>query len=100
MLMNKKVYMDYSATTYTKPEVLQEMLPYFTEHFGNPSSLYSMSDVPRKAVAKARERVAKAINAESNEIFFTAGGSESDNWILKGIAYANKTREIILLLLK
>ncbi|KZL94305.1 cysteine desulfurase IscS [Clostridium magnum DSM 2767] len=92
MLMNKKVYMDYSATTYTKPEVLEEMLPYFTEYFGNPSSMYSMSDVPRKAVTKARERVAKAINAESNEIFFTAGGSESDNWILKGIAYANKNK--------
>lgn len=92
MLMNKKVYMDYSATTYTKPEVLEEMLPFFTEYFGNPSSLYSMSDVPRKAVIAARGRVAKAINAESNEIFFTAGGSESDNWILKGIAYANKNK--------
>lgn len=89
---NKKVYMDYSATTYTKPEVLEEMLPYFTEHFGNPSSLYSMSDVPRKAVNTARERVAKAINAEKDEIFFTAGGSESDNWILKGIALAHKSK--------
>lgn len=91
-MSNKKVYMDYSATTYTKPEVLEEMLPYFTEHFGNPSSLYSMSDVPRKAVNTARERVAKAINAEKNEIFFTAGGSESDNWILKGIALAHKSK--------
>lgn len=91
-MSNKKVYMDYSATTYTKPEVLEEMLPYFTEHFGNPSSLYSMSDVPRKAVNTARERVAKAINAEKDEIFFTAGGSESDNWILKGIALAHKSK--------
>lgn len=90
--MNKKVYMDYSATTYTKPEVLEEMLPYFTEHFGNPSSMYSMSDAPRKAVNTARERVAKAINGEKDEIFFTAGGSESDNWILKGIAFANKNK--------
>lgn len=89
---NKKVYMDYSATTYTKPEVLEEMLPYFTEHFGNPSSLYSMSDVPRKAVNTARERVAKALNAEKDEIFFTAGGSESDNWILKGIALAHRNK--------
>jgi cysteine desulfurase len=89
---NKKVYMDYSATTYTKPEVLEEMLPYFTEYFGNPSSLYSMSDVPRKAVNTAREKVAKAINAEKDEIFFTAGGSESDNWILKGIALAHKNK--------
>lgn len=91
-MSNKKVYMDYSATTYTKPEVLEEMIPYFTEHFGNPSSLYSMSDVPRKAVNTARERVAKAINAEKDEIFFTAGGSESDNWILKGIALAHKSK--------
>ncbi|ADK14279.1 MULTISPECIES: cysteine desulfurase NifS [Clostridium] len=90
--MNKKVYMDYSATTYTKPEVLQEMIPYFTENFGNPSSLYSMSDVPREAINTARQRVAKAINADKNEIFFTAGGSESDNWILKGIAFANKNK--------
>ena len=90
--MNKKVYMDYSATTYTKPEVLEEMIPYFTENFGNPSSLYSMSDIPREAIDKARKRVAKAINADKNEIFFTAGGSESDNWILKGIAFANKKK--------
>ncbi|WP_063557241.1 cysteine desulfurase NifS [Clostridium ljungdahlii] len=90
--MNKKVYMDYSATTYTKPEVLQEMIPYFTENFGNPSSLYSMSDVPREAINTARQKVAKAINADKNEIFFTAGGSESDNWILKGIAFANKNK--------
>ncbi|AWI03894.1 cysteine desulfurase NifS [Clostridium drakei] len=90
--MNKSVYMDYSATTYTKPEVLKEMLPYFTEYFGNPSSLYSMSDAPRKAIDKARERVAKALNASKDEIFFTAGGSESDNWILKGIAFANKNK--------
>ncbi|WPC40786.1 cysteine desulfurase NifS [Clostridium sp. JS66] len=90
--MNKNVYMDYSATTYTKPEVLKEMLPYFTEYFGNPSSLYSMSDAPRKAIDKARERVAKALNASKDEIFFTAGGSEGDNWILKGIAFANKNK--------
>jgi cysteine desulfurase len=89
---NKKVYMDYSATTYTKPEVLEEMLPFFTEYFGNPSSLYSMADVPRKAIITARERVAKAINAERDEIFFTAGGSESDNWILKGIALAHQNK--------
>ena len=90
--MNKEVYMDYAATTYTKPEVLEEMIPYFTENFGNPSSLYSMSDIPRKAVDEARGKVAKAIDAEKNEIFFTAGGSESDNWILKGIAFGNKNK--------
>ncbi|WP_195923332.1 cysteine desulfurase NifS [Clostridium tepidum] len=90
--MNKQVYMDYSATTYTKPEVLEEMLPFFTENFGNPSSLYSFSDKTKRAVNIARERVAKAINAEKNEVFFTSGGSEADNWALKGIAYANKNK--------
>lgn len=90
--MNKQVYMDYSATTYTKPEVLEEMLPFFTENFGNPSSLYSFSDKTKKAVNLARERVSKALNAEKNEIFFTSGGSEADNWALKGIAYANKKK--------
>ncbi|AVQ37216.1 cysteine desulfurase NifS [Clostridium botulinum] len=90
--MNKQVYMDYSATTYTKPEVLEEMLPFFTEDFGNPSSLYSFSDKTKKAVNLARERVAKVLNAEKNEIFFTSGGSEADNWALKGIAYANKNK--------
>jgi cysteine desulfurase len=90
--MNKNVYMDYSATTYTKPEVLKEMIPYFTEYFGNPSSLYSMSDAPKKAINTARERVAKALNASKDEIFFTAGGSEGDNWILKGLAFANKNK--------
>lgn len=87
--MNKPIYMDYAATTFTKPEVLEEMLPYFTEHYGNPSSIYSLSRETKKAIDKARDRVAKAINADSNEIFFTGGGSEADNWALKGIAFAN-----------
>ncbi len=90
--MKKTVYMDYAATTYTKPEVLEEMLPYFTEFYGNPSSIYSMSRDTRKAIEKARERVAKAINATRDEIFFTGGGSEADNWAIKGIAYANKKK--------
>lgn len=87
--MNKPIYMDYAATTYVKPEVLSEMLPYFTERFGNPSSIYSLSRETAKAVDEARERVAKAINSDSNEIFFTGGGSEADNWALKGVAFAN-----------
>jgi cysteine desulfurase len=87
--MNKPIYMDYAATTYVKPEVLEEMLPYFTEHFGNPSSIYSLSRETRKALDLARDRVAKGINAETSEIYFTAGGSEADNWALKGIAFAN-----------
>lgn len=89
----KYVYMDYSATTFTKPEVLEEMLPYFTEKFANPSSkFYSISEEPRAAIDKARGRVANAINAEKDEIYFTAGGSESDNWAIKGIAFANKNK--------
>lgn len=87
--MDKKIYMDYAATTFTRPEVLSEMLPYFTEKFGNPSSLYSISRDTQMAIDKARERVAKAINAEKDEIFFTGGGSEADNWALKGIAFSN-----------
>lgn len=90
--MSKHVYMDYAATTYVKPEVLNEMLPYFTEYFGNPSSLYSISRETQMAIDNARGRVAKAINAEREEIFFTGGGSEADNWALKGIAFANRHR--------
>jgi cysteine desulfurase len=87
--MKKPIYMDYAATTYVKPEVLEEMLPYFTEHFGNPSSIYSLSRETRKAIDTARDRVAKAVNADTNEIYFTGGGSEADNWALKGVAFAN-----------
>lgn len=93
ILMNKKtIYMDYSATTYTKPEVLQEMLPYFTQYFGNPSSIYSISRDTKFAIDKARDRVSKAINAGRDEIYFTGGGSEADNWALKGVAFANRHR--------
>ena len=90
--MNKPVYMDYAATTFTKPEVLEEMLPYFTEFYGNPSSIYSISRETKKAIDKARVRVAKALNAEPQEIYFTGGGSEADNWAIKGIALANKNK--------
>lgn len=90
--MSKHVYMDYSATTFTKPEVLNEMLPYFTEYFGNPSSLYSIARDTNKAIQKSRDQIAKAISAKPEEIFFTGGGSEGDNWALKGIAFANKNK--------
>ena len=90
--MNKNVYMDYAATTYIKPEVIEEMMPYFTEYFGNPSSIYSLSRETKRAFDKARDRVSKAINAESNEIYFTSGGSEADNWAIKGVAFANKNK--------
>lgn len=84
--------MDYAATTYTKPEVLNEMLPYFTEFYGNPSSSYDISDEPKNAIKLARKRVAKAIGADENEVYFTNGGSEADSWALKGIALANKNK--------
>jgi cysteine desulfurase len=92
MEQNKIVYMDHAATTYVKKEVLEEMLPFFTENFGNPSSLYSLGRKTRAAIDKARERVAKALGANTDEIFFTGGGSEADNWAIKGVAFANKNK--------
>lgn len=88
----KSIYLDYAATTYTKPEVVEEMMPYFTEQFGNPSSVYTFARKSKSAVEAAREKVAKAIGANTDEIYFTAGGSEADNWALKGIAFANKKK--------
>ena len=90
--MKKVIYMDYAATTPTRPEVVQEMIPYFTENYGNPSSIYSISRETKKAVENSREKVAKALGARPDEIYFTAGGSESDNWTLKGVALANKDK--------
>ncbi|MBU3195715.1 cysteine desulfurase NifS [Clostridium algidicarnis] len=81
--------MDYAATTYTKKEVLDEMIPYFGEHYGNPSSVYSISRDTRKVIDSSRDKVAKAINADRNEIFFTGGGTEADNFAIKGFAFAN-----------
>lgn len=92
MEQKRLVYMDYSATTYTKPEVLDEMLPYFTEKFGNPSSIYTFGRRSKSAVEEAREKTAKAIGAAEDEIYFTAGGSEGDNWALKGVALANRNK--------
>ena len=88
--MDKIIYVDHSATTYVKKEVLDEMLPYFNEKYGNASSPYKMGQISRDAVDKAREQVASALGAKFDEIYFTAGGSESDNMIIRGIAYANK----------
>ena len=90
--MKELIYMDNSATTPVKKEVLDEMLPYFSEMYGNPSSVYSLGSRSKVAVEDAREKVAKAIGANSKEIFFTAGGSEADNWALKGIAYRNRDK--------
>ena len=90
--MKNYIYMDNSATTPVKKEVLDEMLPYFSEKYGNPSSIYSLGGKSKNAVENARDKVAKVLGAKPNEIFFTAGGSESDNWAIKGIAYANKDK--------
>lgn len=88
----KNVYMDYSATTYVKPEVLEEMLPYFTQKFGNPSSFYGISRETKRAIDKARGQVAEALNCDADEVYFTGGGSEADNWAIKGIASAHKKK--------
>ena len=80
----QNVYMDHTATTPVSPEVLKAMTPYFSEFFGNPSSVYSFSKKGREAIEKARGQVAAALNAEPSEIFFTGSGTEADNWALKG----------------
>ena len=85
-----RIDLDHAATTPVKQEVLDAMMPYFTQNFGNPSSVYQVAQINRKAVDEAREKVASLLGAHPNEIFFTAGGSESDNWAIKGIAEANK----------
>lgn len=87
-----RIYLDHAATTPVKQEVLDAMMPYFTQNFGNPSSVYQVAQINRKAVDEAREKVANLLGAHPNEIFFTAGGSESDNWAIKGIAEANKSK--------
>ena len=88
----RKVYLDYSATTPVKDEVLQEMIPYFTQNFGNPSSLYTLGLEAKAALDKAREQVAGLINADAKEVFFTGCGSEADNWALTGVANALKNK--------
>lgn len=95
--MDKLIYFDNAATTPVRKEVLDTILPYFNEHYGNASSVYSIARESKKAIDKAREQVANALGAEPAEIFFTAGGSESDNWALKGIAesMSSKGKHII-----
>ncbi|WP_373844857.1 cysteine desulfurase NifS [Clostridium sp.] len=90
--MNREIYMDYAATTFVKSEVIEEMKLYFDEYFGNPSSVYRISRRTKMAVMNAREKIAKIINANRDEIFFTSGGSESDNWAIKGTAFANREK--------
>lgn len=95
--MNKVIYLDNAATTKTAPEVVEAMLPYFTENYGNPSSVYSFASKNKEAISKQRDIIADALGAKANEIYFTAGGSESDNWALKAAAeaYGDKGNHII-----
>ena len=91
------IYLDNAATTKVRKEVLDEMLPYFTEYYTNPSSIYTSSREVSKKVEEAREVLAKTINASKDEIYFTSGGSESDNWAIKKIMIGrmNKGKHII-----
>ena len=87
-MTNKIIYMDNAATTAVSDEVIEAMLPFFKDQYGNPSSMYSIGREAKKAIEDSREIVANCINASAKEIYFTSGGSESDNWAIKGIAYA------------
>lgn len=95
--MDKKIYLDNAATTPTRPAVVEAMLPYFTEFYGNPSSVYELSNVCKKAIVNSREIIAKSLGADAAEVYFTAGGSEADNWALKATceAYQAKGNHII-----
>ena len=95
--MGKIIYLDNAATTKTAKEVVEAMLPYFTVNYGNPSSIYSLGAISKKAVTESREVIAESLGANTNEIYFTAGGSEADNWALKATAnaYSNKGKHII-----
>ncbi len=86
--MKKVIYMDHAATTATRPEVVEAMLPYFTESYGNPSSIYDLGSRNKEAIAKARQTIADSLGTDSQNIYFTAGGSESDNWALVATAEA------------
>ncbi|HOM73144.1 MAG TPA: aminotransferase class V-fold PLP-dependent enzyme, partial [Armatimonadota bacterium] len=90
--MFKVIYLDHAATTPTDPEVVQAMLPYFTDRFGSASTIYSLGKETRSAVEAAREQVAKLIGARPDEIYFTSGGTESDNWAITGAAFANESK--------
>lgn len=95
--MKKMIYLDNAATTRTAPEVVEAMLPYFTENYGNPSSVYEFAGVSKKAITDSRETIANILGAKTEEIYFTAGGSEADNWALKAAfeAYKGKGNHII-----
>jgi len=88
----KRIYLDHNATTPVHPEVLEAMLPYFNDKFGNPSSIHGFGREAKVALEEAREKVAKILGVSSSEVFFTAGGTESDNLAVKGTAFANRNK--------
>ena len=90
--MDRKVYLDNDSTTYISSEVLNEMMPCFNTIYGNASSLHSFGRDAQAMVDRARDKIAKAINANSTELYFTSGGTEANNWAIKGIAHANKDK--------
>lgn len=95
--MNKRIYLDNAATTKLSAEVLQEMMPYMTERFGNPSGIYDVATEAQSALQKARKEIATTLQCNENNIYFTSGGTEADNWALKSVAenYAHKGKHII-----
>ena len=90
--MKKVIYLDNAATTRTAPEVVEAMLPFFSENYGNPSSVYELATNSKKAINSAREEIANYLGCKDNEIYFTAGGTESDNWVLEATAEAYKAK--------
>lgn len=88
----KQIYLDHASTTSVRAEVLEAMLPYFSEEYGNPSSIYPLGQAASDAVAEARETLAGVIGATPREVFFTSGGTEADNWAIKGFAHANSAK--------
>ena len=95
--MEKLIYLDNAATTRTAPEVVEAMLPYFTEKYGNPSSVYGFASANKEVITQQREKIAEVLGAKTDEIYFTAGGTESDNWALTATAeaYESKGKHII-----
>lgn len=92
MRETRYIYMDHAATTFVKPDVIESMIPFLKEYFGNPSSLYSLGRENKEAIETAREKLAKALGAKPEEIYFTSGGTESDNWAIKGTAFSERKR--------
>ena len=82
------IYVDNAATTMLEPEVLEKMMPYLTDNYGNASSIYRFGQEAKEVVNESRETIAKCLNADTKEIFFTSGGTEADNWAIKGVADA------------